>query len=522
MNAAYDSIIKEIARIRKIADKFPNKLDIPDIEKIALNGIEYFLSDYFLGDPWQDILAGIVAKKGLPDNFPYKYFNVENARKTLADVLKGRQPKLVTLKDSPVETFKKLLKNKEFPQNYLQSVITGLGHEAKSLVDDERRGKLRAAAQKLKERNDLRKSGPYKNFIMFHATDYLPRKNKDTGVLHIQSNAMANGFNTLRNTVHFSRGHIVGSNDGGDWSNKKYVVLVPLNDIVEKNGKPCSAVSVDTFWSPSPDAGLVLPESAHIVAPASNIKPGMLHHVGPRKTLYKENDFSEEEIRKLLEYGGQPIKHKFGSASTEKKKLAILAGVSKNYAADEAVTRVFDTGGMIMPPMDHDDDFSKFMAAKHNVSSTGGQYTHSVSPYGPIENLAARIMVTLGALRYLAKHKDVTLKEDSDSYFFSSKGFRPPSGYGRPDEDGIYRGYVMKNVLKNLLENPDAAIESLEKAVKSANDVNLEKTFGHFKRNYTGILDGLRPFLKRFNINDFLGGKRAAKNIFEKSAHCAR
>ena len=138
-----------------------------------------------------------------------------------------------------------------------------------------------------------------KNWVCVHATNYMPRRNKD-GQLYIPTTGMATGYKYSRATVHFTLNQIVSSHMGGNWDDQPVVVLVPYNDVVEKNGDPQMVATVDTFFVPNPDTGLILPESAHIVRPNNDT----LFTIGDKISTYKTDHFTDEEIEMILSFFG--------------------------------------------------------------------------------------------------------------------------------------------------------------------------------------------------------------------------
>jgi len=70
-----------------------------------------------------------------------------------------------------------------------------------------------------------------------------------------------NQYQGNRWTKHFTLNHIVASNNGGDWSGKDFVYLIPGKEIITLNGKPASLYAVDTWWSKS----IILPKNTVVL-----------------------------------------------------------------------------------------------------------------------------------------------------------------------------------------------------------------------------------------------------------------
>lgn len=137
------------------------------------------------------------------------------------------------------------------------------------------------------------------NWFLVHATKYLPRRNKK-GDFFIPTTGMATDFDIPRSTVHFTLNHIVTGHMYGNWDAQPYIVVMPYMDVVAKNGNPAEIALVDTWFSPNPDAGIVLPQGTRIVRPAKDIPDGQLVVVRGNEVVYKAIDFTVEEEQLIL------------------------------------------------------------------------------------------------------------------------------------------------------------------------------------------------------------------------------
>lgn len=137
------------------------------------------------------------------------------------------------------------------------------------------------------------------NWILVHATNYMPRKS-EKGQMFIPTTAMATNFTYPRSTIHFTLNQIVSSHAGGSWNDTPIVILSPYNDSVKQNQNPIELATEDTYFSPNPDTGFVLPESVHIVEPGRDIPDGDLFVVDGNVTKYKNDKFSKTEIETIL------------------------------------------------------------------------------------------------------------------------------------------------------------------------------------------------------------------------------
>jgi hypothetical protein len=138
-----------------------------------------------------------------------------------------------------------------------------------------------------------------KNYLMVHTTNF-PVKNNKNGQKYIETYAMGTNFSHLRNTVHTTLNHIVESHTGGNWDNHQFVILSPMNTVIELNGNPAVMSPLDTFFSVDPDIGLLLPSGTKIIRPADNIPNGVLFEFDNDGAIYKSGNYSQDEILKIL------------------------------------------------------------------------------------------------------------------------------------------------------------------------------------------------------------------------------
>lgn len=133
------------------------------------------------------------------------------------------------------------------------------------------------------------------NWVCVHATRYMPPRNPD-GTMFIPSTAMATDFDIPRNTVHTTLNHVVKSHSMGGWEDCPYVILIPYKDLVAINGDPSSVSLFDTYFTPDPERGLVLPPSAYLVQPSENC----FYEIGEHGATYKNSNYTREEKEFIL------------------------------------------------------------------------------------------------------------------------------------------------------------------------------------------------------------------------------
>lgn len=121
-------------------------------------------------------------------------------------------------------------------------------------------------------RVNMREFESTSDIVMVHKTDYAPRGERiesrySGGVLHdccVTLGGEKYNFTCKsgRDTVHLSANHEVGANDGGSWSEMKYAVIIPFEDL-KKHSTIRSAKSVDTYTR----GAVKLTENSYILCP---------------------------------------------------------------------------------------------------------------------------------------------------------------------------------------------------------------------------------------------------------------
>lgn len=178
------------------------------------------------------------------------------------------------------------------------------------------------------------------NYLAVHATAYLPKTNKN-GQKYIPSTAMANDYEHCRSTIHTTLNHIVTGHAYGDWSEKPYAIMMPLNDLIKENNIPKEISAVDTYFSVHPDKGLILPPNYHIVMPADNIPAGKLYEIKGNKTLYKSDNFTKTEEKQLVEHMSYMDKQLYNKYATG--ELADYEIEAELHTLGETGTKLYES-----------------------------------------------------------------------------------------------------------------------------------------------------------------------------------
>lgn len=111
------------------------------------------------------------------------------------------------------------------------------------------------------------------NFILVHKTNYPPinsRINSPKEVVEYDCDIKSDKIGIFkvadgRNTVHFSVNGEVQDNNGGNWDNRRYAILVPFDKVPKEQIR--SYAPMDTYI----EGGLKLPEGSYILCPEEEI-----------------------------------------------------------------------------------------------------------------------------------------------------------------------------------------------------------------------------------------------------------
>ena len=99
------------------------------------------------------------------------------------------------------------------------------------------------------------------DLVLVHRTDHFPAG----GV--IKSFQSATGSSRMRNTVHFTLNHSVVSNDGGNWDNKAYTIIIPLHLLPKEQIE--NMKDVDTWLV----GDVQLPKGAIVLGAKGSLQP---------------------------------------------------------------------------------------------------------------------------------------------------------------------------------------------------------------------------------------------------------
>jgi len=145
----------------------------------------------------------------------------------------------------------------------------------------------RSSPQKISNLQLTKEGLAVTDMLLVHKTDYPP----ENGQIRATMNAIGR---TVRDTIHFSLNHQVGSHAQGDWDDKLYTVLIPLYRVPQEQVE--NILPVDTWLV----GDVTLPEGSIVLGLKGAPKPANLGNA-----IYLEiekNSTSIEKVSKDLGY----------------------------------------------------------------------------------------------------------------------------------------------------------------------------------------------------------------------------
>lgn len=188
------------------------------------------------------------------------------------------------------------LQGNEAAQNELQRREELLGRHDEALTEEKASEIAKMAAHAEKTNPDIEPL-EIDSLVAVHTTKYKPKRQGDG--YSMQTTFDGSKGDTLRNTAHFTLNHHVSSHMSGNWDHSPYVVLAPLSEMIEKNGKPKNINTVDTYFEQNPNQPVELPEGTSIIEPGS-VEPGELFRIqDDGSVLYQKEEFVGEDIKAI-------------------------------------------------------------------------------------------------------------------------------------------------------------------------------------------------------------------------------
>lgn len=279
-----------------------------------------------------------------------------------------KNPKITFLKEKHL-IFQSLLgENEEFKTKF--ETLCGYKIQAKKQqVKEQKKQKRQMAAQQLHQRAELPEKDENGNYnldrlALVHVTRYKPKKTK-SGSFCLESLATATNLDFPRNTLHFTINHHVSSHSAGGWDDAQYVLVVPFNEMIQKNGKPMGLSSVDTFFETGLNENLELPKGTCLIEPSDKKLPeNVLFITRKNRTIYKTKNFTQKE-RKILGCTDDTPEDK---VAEKVKKNALLSVLSKQgYIPDNGFALIDGNDAKIIEKI----------GKEMNIPTTSGAHLHS-------------------------------------------------------------------------------------------------------------------------------------------------
>lgn len=220
-----------------------------------------------------------------------------------------------------------------------------------------------------------------KNWVCVHATKYEPKVNLN-GERYIETTGMATDYKLPRASVHVTLNQVVTSHMAGNWDKTPFVVLAPYNELVSKNVNPQSVSVDDTWFIPNPDTGLMLPDNTFIVKPAQN--GDKLYEIGKNSAVYKTSNYTEDEVKQILEVADYYTKFDYENAKSDEEKNSILFHILRDNVVKLSLGEM---GKKFVSS--HEDDVSVKVASIANdmgLKGDGGDKSHSNSLESRLED----------------------------------------------------------------------------------------------------------------------------------------
>ncbi len=130
---------------------------------------------------------------------------------------------------------------------------------------------------------------------MAHTSKFPPLRD-ESGQIIIKTRFDAQGFS--RASLHFTVNHLVKAHLYGSWDESPFVVVAPLKEMLEQNGKPRALGGIDSWWLRNPGQAVECP-GAIVIAPNTREGSPLLESSGD-EIRYKTKDYSEQDIEELL------------------------------------------------------------------------------------------------------------------------------------------------------------------------------------------------------------------------------
>ncbi len=143
------------------------------------------------------------------------------------------------------------------------------------------------------------------HFVAAHTTGTRPETiDPGTGISTIRPTGEYNiGEDSQypRSTIHWSLNHAVESHFRGNFNDRRFTVVAPLDELAELNGAPAVLYGVDTYFSLNPGNDLRIPEGATIIETYSDKSSKFISKDGNTVRL-RDRGITSQDLKELTEY----------------------------------------------------------------------------------------------------------------------------------------------------------------------------------------------------------------------------
>jgi len=124
----------------------------------------------------------------------------------------------------------------------------------------------------------------------------------EDGSVHLHTSFSSSHGQHKRNTLHFALNHKVRPHFQGSWEEQSYVVIAPLEAVIEKNGIPTALCAVDTWWTREKNEPIVMPH-AKMILPDERLQT-LIERSDGNITYYKSRNFSYADLERIFDQEG--------------------------------------------------------------------------------------------------------------------------------------------------------------------------------------------------------------------------
>ena len=272
--------------------------------------------------------------------------------------------------------------------------------------------------QEIEECCDLNfsKENIQEELMIVHATDYFPengeiKTSKNANVIY--GDEEVGKYFSHRNTIHFSLNHRVTQNDGGNWSDMKYMILMPFQDLNIQN--LVSLEAVDSYV----EGNIALSDNTVILVNEENYEE-LSEEQKKQYCFFKFKGDSKIALQEaLILLGKKPQRVHVHNLLSEENAKAILEyreRLSKEYGKSFGLYH-FGSAYKAMEDKTRDRDRILYKLRNGNIPDTREQ--EQVISFAEVEEIIGEIEdTTYGRAEFLRKYifSGIEKREDGQYY----------------------------------------------------------------------------------------------------------